>query len=104
MVSGTKIGATFLMSDTDMDDIEVNDGFWGATLVKLYEDDAGMEHHWWFDLTDDGRWVLCAEIIHYDDDGRHYVDSDEMHVPPKVEAHLQDEYGIGELHTADDYQ
>lgn len=78
-------------------DIQVDD-FMGAVLVKA-NDKAEQTHRWWFDRTDEGRLVFCAEVIAYTEDysfmtetgGRHYVPENEMDVPDKVRDALQDE-------------
>lgn len=72
--------------------------FAGAVLVSA-DDEAEQTHRWWFDRTDEGRLVLCAEVIAYTEDhsimtesaGRHYVPEAEMDVPENVRDALDDE-------------
>lgn len=77
----------------DETDIELREG-WGAKIVHQEEDEAAMAHRWLFDLTDDGKWVCLAEVIHYDEQKRHYVPDREMCLPPDVQTFLQDECGV----------
>lgn len=77
------------------DDIELEQAFSG--FVVRANDEADMQHRWWFDTTESDRAVFCAEVIEYDPDefdvtvdGRHYVPSDEMSVPDRIRDVLDD--------------
>lgn len=75
-------------------DIEITDTGWG--VMARTEDQADMERRLWFDVTDKGRLVFCAEVV--EDEGaegarsiRHYVPESEMDVPDPVREELADE-------------
>jgi len=63
---------------------------WGGTLVKAV-DSANTEHRFWFDKTDQGRIVLCAQITYIEEMGfRDYVPRREWSVPNVVQDALID--------------
>lgn len=75
-------------------EIEITDTGWG--VLARTQDKADMERRLWFDVTDKGRLVFCAEIV--EDGGasdaapiRHYVPDSEMDVPDPVREELEDE-------------
>lgn len=61
---------------------------WGATIVTAV-DSAGTEHRFWFDETEQGRVVLCAQITYIKEtDYRDYVPRHEWSVPNVVQDAL----------------
>lgn len=74
------------MPDTE---IEVREE--GGSVLVSAHDEAEMEHRWWFDPTEAGRLVFVSEVIHYEDDSRHYVEEHEAVVPDPVHDALEAE-------------
>lgn len=65
-------------------------------VLAVADDEADMEHRWWFDRTEKDRLVFVCEVI--EDGGasgaqpvRHYVEESEADVPDRVRDAIRDD-------------